>query len=141
MPGIFERTHEEMCAMTRPTTNSFTCPCGKVITYQQYEYVSVADNPQLRYITLAGLLNVATCANCGRRAEFPTPFIYSDPVYSVLAFVHPSADVPDDARALILEKLRLTYKEIADQQRAQSPKRDDDASKANGQQGPESTPS
>lgn len=102
--------------MTRPPTHSFTCPCGKVISYQQYEHVNVAEDPQLRYITLAGLLNAATCSNCGRRAEFPTPFIYSDPAYSVLAYVHPAADVPEEARLLILEKLRLTYKEIADQQ-------------------------
>jgi hypothetical protein len=106
--------------MTRPTTRTFTCPCGREITYQQYEHVNVAENPQLRYIALAGLLNIATCANCGRHAEFSTPFIYSDPEYRVLAYVYPSAEVPDEARMLILEKLRLTYKEIAGQQRDQS---------------------
>ncbi len=105
--------------MSRSTTNSFTCPCGKVITYQQYEHVNVAENPQLRYIVLAGLLNVATCTNCGRRAQFPVPFIYSDPAYRLLAYVHPSAELPDEARLLILEQLRATYKEVADQQRTQ----------------------
>lgn len=102
--------------MARSMTQNFTCPCGKVIHYHQYEHVNVADNAQLRYIVLAGLLNVVTCLNCGRQAEFPTPFIYSDPAYHVLAYVHPNADLPDEARLLILEKLRITYKEIVTQQ-------------------------
>ncbi len=98
--------------MSRSTTHTFTCPCGKVFTYQQYEYVNVAEDPLLRYIVLAGLVNVATCPNCGRRAAFATPFIYSDPAHDLLAYVHPRPNIPDEARLLILEKLRTTYKDI-----------------------------
>lgn len=98
--------------MSRSTTHTFTCPCGKVFQYQQYEYVNAAEDPQLRYIVLAGLLNVATCPNCGRRAAFAIPFIYSDPAYDLLAYVHPRPNLPDEARLLILEKLRTTYKDI-----------------------------
>jgi hypothetical protein len=98
--------------MSRSTTHTFTCPCGKVFHYHQYEYVNAAEDPQLRYIVLAGLLNVAACPNCGRRAAFASPFIYSDPAYDLLAYVHPRPNLPDEARLLILEKLRTTYKDI-----------------------------
>ena len=98
--------------MSRSTTHTFTCPCDKVFNYQQYEYVNAAEDPQLRYIVLAGLVNVATCPNCGRRAAFANPFIYSDPAYDLLAYVHPRPNLPDEARLLILEKLRTTYKDI-----------------------------
>src|SRR5260370_8804727 len=72
--------------MSRSTTHTFTCPCGKVFTYQQYEYVNGAEDPLLRYIVLAGLVNVATCPNCGRRAAFATPFIYSSPALYFLPY-------------------------------------------------------
>jgi hypothetical protein len=98
--------------MSRSTTHTFTCPCGKVFNYQLYEYVNVAADQLLRYIALAGLVNVATCPNCGQRAAFTTPFIYSDPAYGLLAYVHPHPNVPDEARLLILEKLRTTYRDI-----------------------------
>lgn len=95
--------------MSRSTTHTFTCPCGQVFTGQAYEYVNAADDPQLRYVVLAGLINVATCPNCGRRATISMPFVYSDPAYNVLAYVHPRADAPEDARLMILEKLRDVY--------------------------------
>jgi len=39
----------------------------------------------------------------------PIPFLYSDPTYKLLAYVHPNPDTPEEARALILEQLRATY--------------------------------
>src|SRR5438093_9558995 len=96
--------------MARSTTNTFTCPCGKVFNSLMYEYVNTAHDPQLQYTVLAGLLNVSTCPICGRRAALSRPFIYSDPAHSLLAYVHPS-DVPEEARQLILEKLRTVYQE------------------------------
>jgi hypothetical protein len=98
--------------MSRSTIHTFTCPCGKVFTNQTYEYVNVAQEPQMRYIVLAGLLNVATCPNCGRRAAIATPFIYSDPDHTLLAYVHPRADAPEEARMLIMEQLRTVYMDI-----------------------------
>lgn len=98
--------------MSRSMTHPFTCPCGKSFEYQQYEYVNVAEDPLLRYVVLAGLINVATCPNCGRRAVLATPFIYSDPTYGLLAYVHPHPNIPAEARLLILETLRTTYKDI-----------------------------
>lgn len=100
------------CPMSRSTTQHLTCPCGEEYTYSAYEYVNVAEDPRLRYIVLAGLLNVAICPICGRRAELPLPFIYSDPAYELLAYVHPQADAPEEARLLILERLRSVYKDI-----------------------------
>src|SRR5437588_12182226 len=97
--------------MSRSTNSTFTCPCGKVFSSPIYEYVNTAHDPQLQYTVLAGLLNVATCPNCGRRAAVSRPFIYSDPAHSLLAYVHPSADVPEEGRQLILEKLRAVYQE------------------------------
>jgi hypothetical protein len=77
-----------------------------------YEYVNTAQDPQLRYTVLAGLLNVCTCPNCGRRSALARPFIYSDPAHALLAYVHPSTSVPEEARQLILEKLRAVYLEV-----------------------------
>src|SRR5207302_3297003 len=95
--------------MSRSTTYTFTCPCGRVFDSPIYEYVNTAHDPQLRYAVLAGLLNVVTCPFCGRRAAQSHPFIYSDPAHSLLAYVHPSADVPEEGRQVILEKLRMVY--------------------------------
>ncbi|GCF06534.1 CpXC domain-containing protein [Dictyobacter arantiisoli] len=105
--------------MSRSTTHTFTCPCGQPFSGQAYEYVNAAEDPHLRYVVLAGLINVATCPNCGRRAAISTPFVYSDPAYKILAYVHPRADAPEDARILILEKLRDVYMDaskVRDQQ-------------------------
>ena len=98
--------------MSRSTKRTFTCPCGEVYSSPIYEYVNIAQNPQLRYTVLAGLLNVATCPICGRRSALARPFIYSDPAQNLLAYVHPRADAPEEARQLILEKLRSVYVEI-----------------------------
>jgi CpXC protein len=98
--------------MSRYTTHTFTCLCGKVFNHQAYEYVNVGQDPQLRYVVLAGLLNVATCPDCGHRAAIATPFIYSDPNYKLLAYVHPRSDAPEEARALIFEHLRTVYMDI-----------------------------
>lgn len=95
--------------MSRSKTQTFTCPCGEVFTSTTYEYVNAAQSPQMRYTILAGLLNVATCPACGRRAAISTPFIYSDPGHDLLAYVHPRADAPEEARMLILERLRSVY--------------------------------
>ncbi|QBD80022.1 hypothetical protein EPA93_30185 [Ktedonosporobacter rubrisoli] len=106
--------------MSRSTTHTLTCPCGEVFTSTTYEYVNVAQNPRLRYIVLAGLINVSTCPACGRRAAISTPFIYSDPEHDLLAYVHPRSDAPQEARLLILEKLRSVYMDVADAQEQQN---------------------
>ena len=98
--------------MSRSTTHTFTCPCGEVFDHTIYEYVNVANSPQLQYTVLAGLLNVATCPRCGRKAALARPFIYSDPERRLLAYVHPRNDAPEEARMLILEKLRHVYEHI-----------------------------
>src|ERR1700752_2812612 len=67
--------------MSHSTTQVLACPCGQEFSYQSYEHVNVAAEPQLRYVVLAGLLNVAICPFCGRRAEMSMPFLYSDPAY------------------------------------------------------------
>lgn len=99
--------------MSRSFNRTFTCPCGEVFTSPIYEYVNVAKDPQLQYTVLAGLLNVSTCPVCGRRAAISRPFIYSDPMHNLLAYVHPRSDVPEEARILILEKLHDVYVNIA----------------------------
>lgn len=98
--------------MSRSTTHSLTCPCGEVFEHTTYEYVNITQDPQLRYIVLAGMLNVATCPNCGRKAATGRPFIYSDPAHQLLAFVHPRHDAPQEARIVILEQLRTIYNSI-----------------------------
>lgn len=102
--------------MSRSTTHTFTCPCGTTFSGVTYEYVNVTQDPQLRYIILSGSLNVFTCPNCGRRAAVSTPFVYSDPEYNLFAYVHPRSDAPEEARMLVLEKLRSVYVNVADEQ-------------------------
>lgn len=99
--------------MSRATTVQFSCPCGETFSSPIYEYVNIAKDPQLLYTVLAGLLNVSTCPNCGRRAAHSRPFIYSDPGHHLLAYVHPRNDLPDEARMVILEKLQDVYDGIA----------------------------
>lgn len=99
--------------MIHSTSHTYTCPCGQSFTGTVYEYVNVAQESRLRYIVLAGLLNVATCPMCGRRAAVSRPFVYSDPKIDLLAYVHPRTDAPEEARQLILERLRSVYVDIA----------------------------
>src|SRR5215831_17976731 len=99
--------------MSRSTQYMLTCPCGEVFSSSIYEYVNVAKDPQLQYTVLAGLLNVSTCPSCNRRAAIARPLIYSDPARNLLAYVHPRSDAPEEARLLILEKLRTVYMSIA----------------------------
>ena len=98
--------------MSRSTDYNFSCPCGEKFSSPIYDYVNVAKDPSLQYTVLAGLLNVSTCPACGRRIAHSQPFIYSDPGHGLLAFVHPRADVPEEARLLILDKLQTTYDTI-----------------------------
>ncbi len=98
--------------MSRSTTQTLTCPCGEHFSHTIYEYVNIANEPQLRYTVLMGLLNVATCPACGRKAAIGRPFIYSDSEHNLLAYVHPRNDAPEEARLLILEKLRTVYESI-----------------------------
>ncbi len=101
--------------MSRSNTHTFTCPCGTTFSGVTYEYVNVAQDPQLRYVILSGSLNVSTCPNCGRRAAMSNPFIYSDPEHNLLAYVHPRSDAPEEARMLVLEQLRSVYVNLADE--------------------------
>lgn len=95
--------------MSRSSKQTFTCPCGEVFDSEIYEYVNVEQEPRLRYAVLAGLFNVPTCPNCGRKAAVLTPFIYSDPAHNLLVYVHPRSDAPEEARQLILEQLHSVY--------------------------------
>lgn len=98
--------------MSRSTLHTFNCPCGETFEHTIYDYVNVTREPRLRYIVLAGLLNVATCPVCGRKAAIGRPFIYSDPEHRLLAYVHPRNDAPHEARLMILEQLRTVYETV-----------------------------
>jgi hypothetical protein len=98
--------------MSHSTDYMITCPCGIVFHSKIYEYVNTRQDPQLRYTVLAGLLNVSTCPNCGRRAAHPRHFIYSDPEHSLLVYVDPSSDISEEARQLTLDKLRSVHQEV-----------------------------
>lgn len=104
--------------MSRSTIHTYTCPCGQEFEGPVYDYVNVAKEPRLRYIVLAGLLNTAACPVCGLHAVVAHPFIYSDPQYKLLAYVHPRSDAPAEARQLILERLRSVYVDVACAQEA-----------------------
>ena len=101
--------------MARSIPYQFTCSCGTNFTTQVYEAVNVTLEPQLLYTLLAGLLNVATCPNCGRRAAIARPFLYHDVARGLFAYVHPRADVPDEQRERLLEQLRQVYAAAVEQ--------------------------
>ena len=130
--------------MSRSTNYKFTCPCGETFISPIYEYVNVAKDPQLQYTVLAGLLNVSTCPSCGRRVAQSRPFIYSDPAHNLLAYVHPRNDVPEEARMLILEKLRTVYVNIVgENEYAEDEENEADEANGNGhvdQSSPETPP-
>lgn len=125
-------TLEKNQSMSRSTCQTLTCPCGVTFTSPIYDYVNVAKDPQLRYTVLAGLLNVATCPACGRRAAISQPFIYSDPAHNLLAFVHPRSDVPEEARLLILEKLQNVYESIVSSAEQEADQQNGDHANGNG---------
>src|SRR5579885_3060815 len=95
--------------MGRSIPYQFTCACGTEFTTTVYEAVNVTLEPQLLYTLLVGLLNVATCPNCGRRAAVARPFLYHDVARGLFAYVHPRADLPEERRAQLLAQLRRAY--------------------------------
>ena len=74
------------------------------------------------YRLLAGTLNVAVCANCGRKAASAQPFIYHDMARGLFAYVHPDANLPEDGREELLEHLRDVYDQaVAESERLEQP--------------------
>ncbi len=95
--------------MARSTEVRFSCPCGTSFTSTVYQVVNVTLEPRLLYRLLEGTLNVATCPNCGRKAESAQPFLYHDIARGLFAYIHPSADVPEEDREQLLAQLRRVY--------------------------------
>ena len=118
--------------MSRSTTLRLACSCGEPVTITVYDYVNVAQDPQLRYTVLVGLLNTTVCPNCGRRTALAHPFIYSDPAHNLLAYVHPRSDAPEEARQVILERLRETYMNIVENEERKERKGSSTSTRANG---------
>lgn len=101
--------------MARSIAYNFTCACGTNFTTTVYEAVNVTLEPQLLYTVLAGLLNVATCPDCGRRAAIARPFLYHDVARGLFAYVHPRADLPEEQRERLLQQLRRAYSVAVEQ--------------------------
>jgi CpXC protein len=122
--------------MSRSTILRLTCTCGEPVTITVYDYVNVAQDPLLRYTVLVGLLNTCVCLACGRRTVVAHPFIYSDPSHQLLAYVHPRGDAPEEARMMILERLRETYLSIVEHEETKEPVKrasgSDSTSRSNG---------
>lgn len=95
--------------MTRSTDIRFSCPCGMSFTSTIYQVVNVTLEPRLLYRLLEGTLNVAACPNCGRKAESAQPFLYHDIARGLFAYIHPSADLPEEDREQLLAQLRRVY--------------------------------
>jgi hypothetical protein len=109
-------------SMPRSTVRTLQCPCGESFDTTIYSTVNVTMEPELLYRLLAGTLNVATCANCGRKAASAQPFIYHDMARGLFAYVHPDADLPDDERDELLEHLRTVYDQaVAESERLTQP--------------------
>jgi CpXC protein len=95
--------------MARSADVTYTCACGNTFTTTLYQVVNVTLEPRLLYRLLAGNLNVATCPNCGRRAESAQPFIYHDMGRGLFAYVTGRSDVSADEREELLVQLRQVY--------------------------------
>jgi hypothetical protein len=107
--------------MPRSITRSFRCPCGTTFNTTIYKAVNIAEEPHLQYVVLAGLLNVATCPSCGRRAALAYPFIYHDRAHNLLVYVHPRSEVTDEERQRILEQLQKIYAAAVATSESQTP--------------------
>ena len=106
----------------RSTVRTLQCPCGESFDTTVYSTVNITMEPELLYRLLAGTLNVATCANCGRKAVSAQSFIYHDMARGLFAYVHPDADLPDDEREELLEHLRAVYDQaVAESERLTQP--------------------
>lgn len=97
--------------MPRSSLIRYTCECGQEFTSPVYQTVNVTLEPHLLYQTLAGLLNVAICPNCGRKTAAALPFVYHDIERSLFAYVHPDANADEESRQRLLERLREVYDE------------------------------
>jgi hypothetical protein len=101
--------------MPRSSQIRYICACGTEYTSPLYQTVNVTLEPRLRYQTLAGLLNVAICPNCGRKTAAALPFIYHDMESGLFAYVYPNADAESEDRERLLERLREVYHEAAEE--------------------------
>lgn len=97
--------------MPRSSLIRYTCECGQAFTSPVYQTVNVTLEPHLLYQTLAGLLNVAVCPNCGRKTAAALPFVYYDITRSLFAYVHPDSDASETSRERLLSRLREVYDE------------------------------
>jgi hypothetical protein len=95
--------------MPRSTEMQFTCPCDTTFAATIHQVVNITLEPRLLYRLLEGTLNVATCPNCGRKAESAQPFLYHDMQRALFAYVHPNADLPQADREALLQHLRRIY--------------------------------
>lgn len=95
--------------MARSADLTYTCACGNTFTTTIYHVVNVTLEPRLLYRLLSGNLNVATCPNCGRRAESAQPFIYHDMGRGLFAYVTGRSDVSSEEREELLAQLRQVY--------------------------------
>jgi hypothetical protein len=106
----------------RSTVRTFQCACGASFDITTYSTVNVTMEPELLYRLLAGTLNVAVCANCGRKAVSAQPFLYHDMARGLFAYVHPDANLPEDEREELLEHLRDVYDQaVAESERLEQP--------------------
>jgi hypothetical protein len=96
-------------SLHRSTEWPFVCDCGREFTHTVYHAVNITLQPQLLYTLLAGRLNVALCPNCGRKVASPLPFVYHDMQRGLFAYVHPGAELDEDQRDELIERLRDVY--------------------------------
>jgi hypothetical protein len=95
--------------MPKSIARSLRCACGTTFNATSYQTVNVTREPRLQYVVLAGLLNVVTCPNCGRKATLPHPFVYHDMERNLLVYVHPRTTIAAEDRQKILDRLQDIY--------------------------------
>lgn len=92
---------------------SVTCPNGcEAFDAQQWSFVSVAENPELKDAVLGGELNLLRCPQCGDFFYADTDFVYLDEEAQLLVFVFSEKNRAN--KEALLAKMKQDYAQLKD---------------------------
>lgn len=93
--------------MSKPTRQSFTCPCGETFAADVLKSANVTLQPDLKTQILAGHFNRVRCPACHHEIDAAVPFLYHDMAVDLMVWVYPSESAPHAAE--IRAKIKRSY--------------------------------
>jgi hypothetical protein len=75
--------------MTISNLEEIKCPNGHVFDAQLLSAISVADNPELKEVLIAGEINLVLCPECGEMFYAECFILFHDSKNELIAFVYP----------------------------------------------------